>query len=47
VKDVSESIRSSIEREKKTALAKERAEKVLAQLKAGKTDWLLRQRKTA
>ena len=39
VKDVSESIRSSIEQEKKTALAKERAEKVLAQLKAGKADW--------
>lgn len=39
VKDVSESIRSIIEREKKTALAKERAEKMLAQLKAGKTDW--------
>ncbi len=39
VKDVAESIRSIIEREKKTALAKERAEKLLAQLKAGKTDW--------
>jgi peptidyl-prolyl cis-trans isomerase D len=39
VKDVSESIRSIIEREKKIALAKERAEKMLAQLKAGKTDW--------
>jgi peptidyl-prolyl cis-trans isomerase D len=39
VKEVSESIRSIIEQEKKTALAKERAEKVLAQLKAGKVDW--------
>ena len=39
VKEVSESIRSIIEQEKKTALAKERAEKVLAQLKAGKIDW--------
>jgi peptidyl-prolyl cis-trans isomerase D len=39
VQEVAEAIRSTIEREKKSALAKQRAEEILKQLKAGTTDW--------
>ncbi len=37
--EVAETIRSTLEREKKSAEAKRRAEAILQQLQAGKTDW--------
>lgn len=39
VQEVAEAIRSTIEREKKSALAKQQTEEILKQLKAGTTDW--------